>query len=302
MTGPVVVVVGSVNVDLVMTLPRLPGAGETVTGAHFQELAGGKGANQACAAARLGARTFLLGCVGEDHYGRRARADLASAGVDTTWLRTSPRATGVATVLVDGSAENAIAVAPGANDDVTPAAVEEAMAALPVRDAVVLACLEVPLEAVTAAARVAAARGWPVVLNPAPARPLPPDLVGRVAVLTPNEHEVPLVAPAGPRALLQTGVGALLVTRGAAGVDVHRPGHPVAHQPAFPVRAVDTTGAGDAFNGTLAWALAAGRTLPAAVRWATVAGALATRAVGARVALARVDELDDALAVLAPPA
>jgi ribokinase len=291
-----VVVVGSVNVDFLVSVPRLPAPGETVIGGRFQRAPGGKGGNQAVAAARLGGRTWLVGCVGDDDLGRQAREELRQAGVDTSLLGTGRAPTGVAAVLVDPGGENAIAVASGANDELDPETVRAALASIPARDAVVLACLEVPDPAVLAAAGSAAARGWPLVLNPAPARPLPPALLGRCAVLTPNRHEVAGLGPASVADLLAAGAGAVVVTRGAEGADLYRAGRPVAHQPPFAVRAVDTTGAGDAFSAALAWALAGGRALEEAVRLAAATAALSTRAVGARASLPDRATLDRFLA------
>jgi ribokinase len=297
--GTVVVVVGSVNVDLVLSLPRLPAPGETVIGGRLHGAPGGKGGNQAVAAARLGARTWLVGCIGDDDFGREAREDLSEAGVDTRLLATGRAPTGVAVVMVDAAGENAIAVASGANQELDPDMVRAAFASIPSRDAVVLACLEVPDAAVLAAAEAAAARGWPFVLNPAPARPLAPELLRRCAVLTPNHHEATALGPSSIPDLLAGGVEAVVVTRGSQGADLYRPDRPdrpVLHQPPFAVPVVDTTGAGDAFSAALAWALAGGQSLEEAVRVAAAAGALSIQAVGARTSLPDRMALDRLLA------
>jgi ribokinase len=294
--GTAVVVVGSVNVDLVLSLPRLPAPGETVIGGRLQGAPGGKGGNQAVAAARLGARTWLVGCIGDDDFGREAREDLREAGVDTRLLGTGRAPTGVAVVMVDAAGENAIAVASGANQELDPDMVRAACASIPSRDAVVLACLEVPDAAVLAAAEAAAARGWPFVLNPAPARPLARELLRRCAVLTPNHHEVTALGPSSISDLLAGGVEAVVVTRGSQGADLYRPDQPVLHQPPFAVSVLDTTGAGDAFSAALAWALAGGQSLEEAVRVAAAAGALSTQAVGARTSLPDRMALDRLLA------
>jgi ribokinase len=298
--GAAVVVVGSVNVDLVLSVPRLPAPGETVIGGRVRRAPGGKGGNQAVAAARLGARTWLVGCVGDDDFGLQAREDLREAGVDISLLGTGRTPTGVAAVIVDAAGENAIAVASGANHDLDPDMVRDACASIPSPAAVVLACLEVPEPAVLAAAEAAAARGWPFVLNPAPARPLPPELLGRCAVLTPNQHEATALGPSSVEDLLAAGVEAVVVTRGAQGADLYRPDQPVLHQPPFAVPVLDTTGAGDAFSAALAWALAGGHPLEEAVRVAAAAGALSTRAVGARASLPDRMTLDGFLARTAP--
>ena len=187
---PVVVVVGSVNADLVVRLPQLPSPGETVLDGTFHRGGGGKGANQASAAARLGARAVLVGRVGDDDLGREARADLEAAGVDVSFVAQGTEPTGVALILVDAGGENLIGVASGANMEVTAAQVSEAIGSVPGGRAVVLAGLEVPDEAVFAAARTARERGFPFVLNPAPAKPLSQELVALCDVLTPNRTEV----------------------------------------------------------------------------------------------------------------
>jgi ribokinase len=266
-----VCVVGSANLDLVATTDRIPRPGETVLGSGYAEHAGGKGLNQAVAAARSGARVALVGCVGADDAGRRMRAVLAADGIDAGHVVTGQSPTGRALIVVDAGGENSIVVVPGANQEVSPPD--------PVPEAAVLLCqLEVPLEAVAAAVAGARAAGSTTVLNPAPAAQLPAELVAACDVIVPNEHEVELLG--GPAALLSLGCGAVVVTRGGAGVDIHTSAGS-AHTPAFEVDVVDTTGAGDAFCGALAARLAAGDELPDAVRWAAAAGALATTQVGA---------------------
>ena len=280
-----VIVVGSLNVDLIVQVPRLPAPGKTVTGGTFARAPGGKGANQAAAAARLGSPTWIVGVVGDDDLGRETRADLQARGVDLSHLRTGIAHTGVAAILVDERGENLIAVASGSNGELSPAMVTEPIAAIPVDRAVVLANLEVPEDAVLAAATCARERAWRFVLNPAPARTLSPELLASCAVVIPNEYEVTGLGPPDVDALLGAGVGSVVVTRGAAGADLLRARAPVVHQDAFPVAAVDTTGAGDAFCAAFAWALAEGVTEERALRNAAAAGALATRAVGARESL-----------------
>ncbi len=280
-----VVVVGSVNVDLVARVAHLPAPGETVTGGRFSQHSGGKGGNRAVASARLGTPTAMVGLVGDDDLGPGARRDLEEAGVDCAHLGTRAGATGVALILVDERGENLIAVASGVNAELEPEAVGAEVARLATAGAVVSADLEIPLEAVAAAAEAAQAAGAALLLNPAPARPLPAALVARCTVLTPNQHEVGVLGPGGVPGLLEQGAGAVVVTQGAAGATLHRPGRPAWHQPAFAVDVADTTGAGDAFNAALACALADGAEMEAAVRFATAAGALATRAHGARAAL-----------------
>jgi ribokinase len=288
----VVVVVGSINVDLVVRVPHLPEPGETVIGGTFTLTHGGKGANQAVAAARLGAITYMVGAVGDDDFGRQARFTLLAEGVDVSWVKVSSKHTGVAQVIVDQRGENLIAIASGANSTLNAGYVQQALGALPARRGVVLCNLEIPLESVIAAARAAREKGCLFVLNPAPAMPLPAELLRLCDVLTPNEHEVQALGKSSVAELLEEGVGAVVVTRGGQGADLLVAGEPVHHQPAFPIEVVDTTGAGDAFTGTLGWALAGGRTLQEAVRLAAAGGALATRRLGARSAMATRAELE----------
>jgi ribokinase len=289
---PRIVVVGSVNVDLVVRLPRLPRPGETAGGGVFTVHPGGKGGNQAVAAARLGADVVMLAALGDDDYGRDARADLEREGVDTRLVVTAEASTGIAVVLVDEAAENLIALAPGANAALAPDAVTAALTGLPDDPVVLLAGLEVPLACVEAGVAVAADRGWTVVVNPAPAPavPLPQTLLGCIDVLTPNEGELGVLADGAAATLLDAGVGAVVVTRGAAGTVVHD-GAGELVVPAPPVEAVDTTGAGDCFSGALAWALGSGLPLPDAARLAVTAASLSTRAAGARTGCPTRQEL-----------
>jgi ribokinase len=292
-----VVVVGSVNMDLVVRVPSLPGRGETVSGGTFTRTLGGKGANQAAAAARLGAQVRFVGLVGDDDFGREAREDLRSRGVDVSGLGTSARPTGVAAIVVDEVGENAIAVASGANHDLAAGWVWEQLEGIAERDVVLLANLEVPDGAILAAAEAVAERGWRLIVDPAPIRPLPHEVLARCDVLTPNEHEARALGPAAE--LLAKGVGAVVLTRGVEGADVVSSNGEGWHQISLPVDVADTTGAGDAFNGALAWSLGEGRELRVAVREAAAAGALACRSLGARTALPDRNELAAALAAWA---
>lgn len=287
-----VVVVGSVNVDLVVQVPRLPSPGETVIGGTFSINQGGKGANQAVAAARLGAITYMVGAVGSDSFAEQARESLRQEGVDISWLYTKDGPTGVAEIMVDSRGENLIAVASGANALLTAADVRAALATVLSSGAAVLSNLEIPDEAVMAAAEAAKERGCLFVLNPAPARPLSHRLLQLCDVITPNEHEAYALGLPSPEQLLEAGVGAVVITRGAEGADLLLKGRPVFHQEAFHVQVVDTTGAGDAFTGTLAWALAEGRPIEEALALASAAGALATTKVGARAGMASRDEVE----------
>ena len=187
---PTVIVVGSINVDLVTYVERLPGPGETVIGGRFSRVHGGKGGNQAVAASRLGARTYMVGVVGRDDLGEAARQELASENVDVAQVRSGNDPTGVAQILVDAGGENLIAVAGGANEELSAGMVRQSFEGIDAPDAVVCAVLEIPEEAVLEAAGQAHDRGWPFVLNPAPARPLSDELVGLCSVVTTNQHEV----------------------------------------------------------------------------------------------------------------
>jgi ribokinase len=271
-----VAVVGSANVDLVARAARLPSAGETVLGNAYAEHPGGKGLNQAIAAARAGAAVAFCGAVGDDAGSAIVTATLDADGVDRTHLAiVQGVATGRALIGVDDRGENQIIVVPGANDHVA----SDAAAACAAGAAVVLAQLEIPLDAVRAALRAGRAHGAITVLNPAPAAMLDGDVLARCDVIVPNEHEVTLLG--GADHLLDGGVGTVVVTRGSAGVTLQNAGHPGVVVPSVPVEPLDTTGAGDAFCGALAARLAAGATVADAVRFAVAAGALATTAEGA---------------------
>jgi ribokinase len=298
-----IVVVGSLNADLVTRLERFPAPGETVTALDFAVHPGGKGANQAYAAARLGGRVAMLGCIGPDAYGERLTQSLQSAGVDVGPVNRDAEApTGLALITLDPSGENQIVVVPGANARLTPELVQ-AQAARIAAAAVVLLQLEVPLDAVLAAARLARDGGATVILDPAPARPLPASLLGCVDFLTPNQSELQTLtghAVGGPaeqaaRSLADGGSLRVIVKMGEAGALLVEPnGH--AFWPALRVEAVDATGAGDCFNAALAVALAEGRPLPEAGRLATAAGALCVTRAGAQPSMPTRQEVESALA------
>jgi ribokinase len=288
-----VIVVGSINVDLVVTLERLPAPGETVSGGRFSRHGGGKGANQATAAARLGAAVAMVGAVGDDDFGEEALALLREDGVDVGAVaRLEGVPTGVALIAVDAGGENQIAVASGANAALDDGAVERALGGGGAPEgAVVLLNHEVPEAARLAGARTA--RG-PIVLNPAPARPLPDELAALHPILTPNAGEARELTgeedpEAAARALRERTGAPVLVTLGAEGALLV--GDDVEGIAAPTVEVVDTTGAGDTFNGALAAELAAGRDLRAAAAFAVRAAALSTRVAGAREGMPRRDEL-----------
>lgn len=286
-----VVVVGSANMDLVATAPALPQPGETLLGADFVMVPGGKGANQAIAAARAGADCTFLGAIGSDAFGVTLRARITAAGVDTGHLRVAYGASGVALVMVNAEGENAIVVSPGANATMTGLTEPELTA---VREAdVLVAQLEIPVETVTEAAVVARAAGTRVVLNAAPARTVPPELFAATDVLVVNESEALAFTGRGePRALLELTPRAVL-TLGMSGAWYGDRDGECVRVPAVPVEAVDSTAAGDAFSAALAVGWGEGRDLVDAVRWATAAGAACVRRLGASVALPRRAEIDE---------
>ncbi|WP_018729825.1 ribokinase [Salinispora oceanensis] len=288
-----VVVLGSANMDLVATAAALPRPGETLLGADFVMVPGGKGANQAIAAARAGAACTFLGAIGSDAFGVTLRARITAAGVDTSQLRVMYGASGVALVMVNAEGENAIVVSPGANATMTGLTEPELTA---VREAdVLVAQLEIPVETVTEAAVAARAAGTRVVLNAAPARTVPPELFAATDVLVVNESEAQTFTGHGrdkPEALLELTPRAVL-TLGVSGAWYGDRDGGRACVPAVPVETVDSTAAGDAFSAALAVGWGEGRDLVDAARWATGAGAACVRRLGASVALPRRDEIDE---------
>jgi ribokinase len=285
-----VIVVGSVNIDLVITVGALPAPGETVIGGHFARHHGGKGGNQAVAAARLGARTSFVGAVGDDDFGRSARSALEADGVDVGELRTlSDSPTGVAFILVDANGENSIAVASGANSALTPEHVATSIARLrPGQGDVVLVGHEISTTAARAALQAGRDAGATTILNPAPATGLDGSTVALADIVTPNEGELATLAGAG------IAPNTLLVSRGARGATLRTPMR-TSHIEALPVEAVDTVGAGDTLNGALAAALAAGRSLDEAARRAVAAASLAVTRRGAREGMPTAGDLEAAL-------
>lgn len=271
-----VVVVGSANLDLVARTPRLPKPGETVTGSNYFEFCGGKGANQAIAASRAGARTAFIGALGNDHAGETLCAAFKNDNVDISAVRVVSVPTGRALIGVSDDGENSIIVIPGANHAITIDDLE--MNAEIIASAKVLLCqLEVPLEVVQRAFELAGENSLRI-LNPAPAQSLSKDLLQLVDLITPNEHEMMLLG--GPQGLLKQGVKTIIVTQGARGaLMITKNGE--TQIPPFKVDPVDSTGAGDAFCGMLAARLAIGEPIQNALKAAVVSGALATLIEGA---------------------
>jgi ribokinase len=298
---PRIVVVGSINMDLVSGVSRLPRPGETVTGSDFQEIPGGKGANQAVAAARLGASTVMLGCVGDDAIGRRLHRSLKENHVEIGTVRTAVgTSSGVALITIDACGENTITVIPGANGQLGPADVVAAEASLKVADAI-LVQLEIPLETVAIAIAVARQHNVRVILDPAPAGDNVSGDLLQVDILCPNAAEAQQLtgvtinsladASEAVARLAERGVGMPVITLGAQGAVFVSDGR-VHHVDSFPVDVVDTTGAGDAFAAALAVALIEGRSHHAAIRFACAAGAIATSRMGAQPAMPSRQEVD----------
>jgi len=290
--APRIVVVGSANMDLVGLAPRLPLPGETVLGDDFVMMPGGKGANQAIAATRAGGQTVFLGAIGSDSFGVTLSARIKAAGVDTAHLRTSYGASGVAVIMVDRAGENSILVAPGANNTFVDLTDAERQV---IASADVLVCQqEIPVATVIDAVRAARAGGTRVILNAAPARELPPELLANVDLLVVNEGEAQAVTggDTADMAALLALVPRVVLTLGAAGARFAERGGRDQHVPAFPIEAADTTAAGDAFTGALAVAWGEGRDLVEAVRWANAAGAACARKVGASSSLPTRADID----------
>lgn len=287
-----VVVIGSSNLDLVVEVPRIPAPGETVQGGPVSFVSGGKGANQAVAALRAGASVSFVSAVGDDEFGKRLLTSHKEAGLDTCHevvVEGSP--TGTALIVVDVNAENTITVSAGANGFLDPVTVESALATLLSPGTVLMMQLEIPLPTVLAAARFARAVGATVLLNASPLGSEDGDLLREILQLTDvlvvNQTEAQYVSPesesmeATLRGLSSLGPRIVIETLGKDGALVLQ-GNRVSEAQAFPVDAVDTTGAGDSFAGALACALASGESLETAVRFASAAGALATTAIGAQ--------------------
>jgi len=287
-----IVVIGSTNTDMVIKAARIPAPGETILGGRFLMNPGGKGANQAVAAARLGGDVVFVAKVGDDLFGREARALFAKEGIHTEHVFTDPsEPSGVALIMVDAKGENCISVASGANGALTPDDLDAARGEIE-QAGVVLMQLETPVETVLCAAQWAAAKGVPVVLNPAPACALPDALLKCLSMITPNETEAELLtgvkvtddasAAAAAAALCAKGVKRVVITLGAKGAFVYADGRGT-HVPAFKVEAVDTTAAGDVFNGALAVALTEDRPLTVAVTFAAKAASVSVTRMGAQV-------------------
>ncbi len=304
-TAPKITVVGSLNMDLIVRAPHIPAPGETVTGRTFSTAAGGKGANQAVAAARLGAQVTMVGCVGDDAHGRALISGLQADGIRTDFVRVDGKAaTGVALITVADSGENSIVVSPGANHTLSPADVSAAEAAIGGADMVLLQ-LEIPLETVTAAVQMAKKHRVPVLLNPAPAHPLPDEVLASVTYFIPNETETALYCgfpvsddrgaeKAAGQLSERFGMEMVVLTLGSRGALLHTGGQNI-YVPPFSVSAVDTTAAGDAFVGGFAVAITEGRAPVDAAQFASAVAALSVTKAGAQPSLPRRDAVQNFL-------
>jgi ribokinase len=289
--GKKIVVVGSSNTDMIIKVPWIPKPGETILGGRFSTAAGGKGANQAVAAARAGGDVTFLARIGDDMFGQKAKEGFINDKINVEFVLTDKsEPSGVALICVAKDGENIIAVAGGANNNLSPSDVEAAADAISSADILVMQ-LETPVETIHQAASIASAHGVKVILNPAPAQELSDDLLGHISILTPNESEVELLtgikvdseenAAAAADALMAKGIETVIVTMGPKGALVVTADSREL-VPGFSVKAVDATAAGDVFNGTLAVAIAEGKTLKQAVSFANAAAALSVTKLGAQ--------------------
>lgn len=301
-----VVVIGSLNMDLVTRAPRLPRGGETLIGKSFATVSGGKGANQAVAAARLGAQVSMVGCVGNDAYGEALRGALLAEQIDCQAVSTVEDSSGVALIVVDDNSQNAIVIVAGANGALTPEVIDRFDAVLQAAD-VIICQLEVPDATVGHALKRGRELGKTVILNPAPAsRPLPVDWYAAIDYLIPNESEASALsglpvdslstAETAAARLIAMGAGKVIITLGSQG-SLFADGQRFEHFPAAKVKAVDTTAAGDTFVGGFAAALAAGKSEADAIRFGQVAAALSVTRAGAQPS---IPTLSDVQAFKAP--
>jgi ribokinase len=301
-----VVVVGSINMDLVARTQRIPVQGETVSGDDFQVHPGGKGANQAVAAARLGYPVRMIGRLGDDAFGAQLRSHLESAGVDCGGIVQSQGSSGVAVIVVSDSGENVIVVIPGANALLTPRDLDANIEILG-SAGMVLAQLEVPMETVEHLAHICSREGIPLMLDPAPAVPLPPDLLQNVTWLTPNETEAAFYidhsadsphadSPAEiARGLIAAGAQQVVLKLGSRGAFVTSGLQAGTQVPSFPVKAVDTTAAGDCFNGAFAVGLMMGKSPVESACFAAAAAAISVTRAGAQPSMPTLPEVEEML-------
>ncbi|WP_409316940.1 ribokinase [Pseudomonas sp. KCJK9016] len=295
-----VVVIGSLNMDLVTRAPRLPKGGETLIGHSFATVSGGKGANQAVASARLGAQVSMVGCVGDDDYGVQLREALLAEQINCQAVSVVESSSGVALIVVDDNSQNAIVIVAGANGSMTPAVIDRFDAVLQAAD-VIICQLEIPDATVGHALKRGRELGKTVILNPAPAsRPLPADWFASIDYLIPNESEAAALsglpvdsldsAEKAASRLISMGAGKVIITLGALG-SLFADGNRYQHFPAPKVKAVDTTAAGDTFVGGFAAALATGNTEIEAIRFGQIAAALSVTREGAQPSIPSISDV-----------
>ncbi len=301
-----IVVIGSSNVDMVIKGERIPKPGETIIGGNFHKAAGGKGANQAVAAARAGSNVTFIASVGDDIFGREAVERFKKDGINVDHIKIDPdHPSGMALILVDDKGENSIAVASGANMSLDEYDLKDAHDCI--KDSqVVLMQLETPIRTIEAAATMAEKAGKQIILNPAPAQPLSDNLLRKISILTPNESEAELLsgikveneddAHRAAEVLIQKGVRVVMITMGKRGVLLHTKTESKMI-PAFEVTAVDTTAAGDTFNGSLAVAIAEGKSIEDAIKFASAAGAISVTRMGAQPSAPRRNEIESMMHV-----
>lgn len=295
-----VMVVGSLNMDLVASVERLPDKGETLFGSHFATFPGGKGANQAAAAGRLGASVFLTGCVGGDSFGSQLLDSMRESLVQTKYIQTGSATTGTALITVDSQGSNTIVVIGGANEECSTAQVDRALADVG-EPGVLLVQNEVPAATVEHAIRTAKEKHWTVLYNPAPVRSFPLELLKSVDVIMPNETEAALLtglptgtveeAAAAADKLLERGASHVIITLGDKGA-LYKNKNETEHIKPYKVKAVDTTAAGDAYAGGLAAAMAEGKTLKESMQFAAAVAALSVTKAGAQPSLPRREEVE----------